>query len=55
MTTPPVLSFSPGDRVTHDHLGLGRVVAVDVGFVSVDFGEGTNVTFPADTQVLHTL
>ncbi|WP_233149732.1 hypothetical protein [Kineosporia sp. A_224] len=37
-----------GDRVTHDHCGLGRVVAVSEHYVTVDFGSaGTKQVTPA--------
>jgi hypothetical protein len=35
---PVVEKYDNGDRVTHDEYGLGRVVAVDEGTVTVDFG-----------------
>ena len=35
----PVEQYQPGDRVTHDRFGLGRVVAVgDDASVTVNFG-----------------
>jgi hypothetical protein len=33
--------FEVDDRVTHDSYGLGRVVGIDPGAVSVDFGDKT--------------
>ena len=36
-----------GDRVSHDSYGLGRVVGVDAGGATVDFGGGTvRITTP---------
>ncbi|WP_353352833.1 hypothetical protein [Intrasporangium sp. DVR] len=36
-----------GDRVSHDSHGLGRVVGVDAGGVTVDFGSRTvRITTP---------
>jgi hypothetical protein len=35
---PAVKQFAVNDRVLHDRYGLGRVVAQEVGAVSVDFG-----------------
>jgi hypothetical protein len=32
--------FVVGGRVTHDRFGMGKVVAVDAEFVTVDFGGG---------------
>jgi hypothetical protein len=29
-----------GGRVTHDRLGLGRIVDVDSEFITIDFGDG---------------
>lgn len=33
--------FAPGDRVSHDAYGLGRVVGIDAGGATVDFGGQT--------------
>ena len=38
VTVLTTADFHVGDRVTHDRCGLGRVVAVTEGFVTVDFG-----------------
>jgi hypothetical protein len=36
---PPLKVFAPGDRVTHDREGMGRVVSTEEGVaVLVDFG-----------------
>ncbi len=51
----PLTRFAPGDRVTHDREGLGRVPAVEEGVaVLVDFGSRT-VRFPAPYRKLHLL
>jgi hypothetical protein len=44
----PIKEFAPGDRVSHDKLGLGRVTAVEEGVaVLIDFGTTTlRVTAP---------
>ncbi|MHC0433469.1 hypothetical protein ACX6XY_25370 [Streptomyces sp. O3] len=35
----PVKQFAPGDRVSHDQYGLGRVIGVEEGVAAlVDFG-----------------
>lgn len=34
-------NYDVGDTVSHDAYGLGRVVAVDAGAVTVDFGNQT--------------
>ncbi len=34
---PVIEQYALGDRVTHDSYGLGRVVLVDAGWVTVDF------------------
>jgi len=38
---PIVETFVVGDRVCHDAYGLGRVVGVDGGGATVDFGSKT--------------
>jgi hypothetical protein len=38
---PVVQQFALEDRVSHDSYGLGRVVGVDEGAVTVDFGSQT--------------
>lgn len=41
-TSPPTTDgFSVGGRVTHDRFGMGKIVAVDPEFVTIDFGGGT--------------
>ncbi len=48
VTLPTTADFHVGDRVTHDHCGLGRVVAVSEHYVTVDFGSaGTKQVTPA--------
>ena len=36
---PTIEEFAVDDRVSHDQFGLGRVVGVEDGAVSVDFGD----------------
>lgn len=43
---PTTDDFHVGDRVTHDRCGLGRVVAVTEGFVTVDFGSSGTRRLP---------
>lgn len=44
---PVIEVFALDDRVSHDTYGLGRVVVVDSGGVSVDFGDQTlRITSP---------
>ncbi len=51
----PVKEFAPGDRVSHDREGLGRVTSVEEGVsVLVNFGERT-VRFLAPYAKLHRL
>lgn len=39
---PTTEAYSPGDRVTHDRHGFGRVVrVVDETHLDIDFGDGT--------------
>jgi hypothetical protein len=38
---PTIEDFALDDRVTHDAYGVGRVVGVESGAVSVDFGSQT--------------
>ena len=38
---PVIEQFDVGDRVCHDSYGLGRVVGIDGGGATVDFGGGT--------------
>jgi hypothetical protein len=36
---PPLKQFDVGNRVTHDHYGLGRVIGIEDGIAMlVDFG-----------------
>jgi hypothetical protein len=37
---PTTDGYDVGGRVTHDRFGLGRIVAIDDLFLTVDFGEG---------------
>ena len=48
-------AFEVGARVTWDRCGMGRVVAVDADFVTVDFGEAGIRQLPAGTTGLHPL
>jgi hypothetical protein len=44
---PIIEQYVLGDRVSHDSYGLGRVVGVDAGGATVDFGGGTvRITTP---------
>jgi hypothetical protein len=44
---PTIELFELGDRVSHDSYGLGRVVGVDAGGATVDFGGSTvRITTP---------
>ena len=38
---PTIELFELGDLVSHDSYGMGRVVGVDAGAVTVDFGTQT--------------
>ena len=41
-TAPPTTDgFLVGGRVTHDRFGLGKIVAVDPEFITIDFGGGS--------------
>lgn len=45
--------YTVGDRVTHDHYGLGRVVRLQgTDYVTVDFGGTESIRFPANTRAL---
>ncbi len=44
---PSTAGFSVGDRVTADRLGMGKVIAVDDNFVTVDFGSSGIPRVPA--------
>jgi hypothetical protein len=50
----PAKEFAPGDRVTHDREGLGRVTEVEASSVLVDFGSRT-VRVSAPYSKLHRL
>jgi hypothetical protein len=39
-TQPTTDGFVVGGRVTHDRFGVGKIVAVDPEFVTIDFGGG---------------
>lgn len=44
---PTIEQFELDERVSHDSYGLGRVVGVDGGGVTVDFGDRTvRITTP---------
>lgn len=44
---PVIEEFAVDDQVCHDSYGLGRVVGVDGGGATVDFGSGTvRITTP---------
>ncbi|MDQ1289031.1 MAG: hypothetical protein QG622_2597 [Actinomycetota bacterium] len=47
---PSTDGYSVGGRVTHDRLGLGRIVAVDPQFLTVDFGCGMVRQLKAGTK-----
>ena len=41
-SAPPTTDgFSVGGRVTHDRFGMGKIIAVDPEFVTIDFGGGS--------------
>lgn len=44
--------FEVGQRVTHDRHGLGRVVDVRSGKVTIDFGASGRRTLPSDNKVI---
>jgi hypothetical protein len=40
-SSPPTTDgFIVGGRVTHDRFGMGKIIAVDPDFVTIDFGGG---------------
>jgi hypothetical protein len=41
VSPPTTDGFLVGGRVTHDRLGMGRIIAVDPEFGTIDFGGGT--------------
>ena len=47
--------FTVGDRVSHDRMGLGRVLSVDDEYVCVDFGVGVVKAFPISNRSLDTI
>ena len=47
--------FTVGDRVTHDRMGMGRVLSVDDQYVCVDFGVGVIKQFPISNRSLDTI
>jgi hypothetical protein len=47
--------FAVGDRVSHDRMGLGRVLSVDDEYVCVDFGVGVVKAFPISNRSLDTI
>ena len=51
-TRPSGARFTAGQRVTHDRHGLGRVVDVRAGQVTVDFGSGGRRTVAADRALV---
>jgi len=57
-TEPPPPStdgYLVGGRVTHDHLGMGRILAVGPEFITIDFGSGTVHTLRPETRGLQRL
>ena len=44
-----------GGRVTHDRLGMGKIVDVDSEFVTIDFGDGAVRRLRAGARGLHQL
>lgn len=57
IATPPPSTdgFQIGGRVTHDRLGMGRIVEVDEEFVTVDFGSGATRRLRAGARGLQLL
>lgn len=50
-TPPPTTDgYHVGGRVTHDRLGLGRIVAIDELFLTVDFGGGVTRQLKVGTK-----
>ncbi|MCC2335429.1 ATP-dependent helicase [Cellulomonas wangsupingiae] len=49
---PAAERFATGQRVTHDRHGLGKVVDVRAGKVTVDFGSAGRRTVAADTRLV---
>jgi hypothetical protein len=55
-TAPPTTDgFLVGGRVTHDRFGMGKIVAVDAEFVTIDFGGGAVKQLRAGTKGLDRL
>ena len=50
VVVPSTSGFCVGDRVTHDRCGMGRIIAVDADFVTVEFAEGDIQQIPAGTR-----
>lgn len=50
--TPTTAGYRVGARITHDRYGLGRIVAVDEGFIFVKFSDGAARQFPAGVRGL---
>lgn len=50
--SPPATTdgYDVGDRITHDRLGLGRIVGIDPQFLTVDFGGGVVRQLKAGTK-----
>jgi hypothetical protein len=47
----PIEQYAVDDRVSHDTYGLGRVIGMDEGAVTVDFGaQQVRITSPFDTM-----
>jgi hypothetical protein len=52
---PSTEGFTVGDRVTLDRYGMGRVVALDEVYLTVDFGEGVLRRLSPDARGLTVL
>jgi hypothetical protein len=52
---PSTAGYLVGGRVTHDGLGVGRIVDVDEAFITVDFGDGAVRQLRAGTRGLQRL
>ena len=51
-TPAPAAKFSVGQRVTHDRYGLGRILDVRAGGVTIDFGAGGERTLPPNNKLI---
>ncbi|WP_243738129.1 3'-5' exonuclease [Cellulomonas shaoxiangyii] len=51
-SSAPAAAFAAGQRVTHDRHGLGKVVDVRAGRVTVDFGSGGRLTVTPDHRLI---